>query len=95
METSLSYGDILELSAVLTGDVSFSQARIPQGYGMDIHVQDYPSSLGAVKYYSLDYAADMLHAFVYDNVHPDDFFAQNEPDLTPWYTDWLNGNWTV
>ncbi len=95
METSLSYGDILELSSALTADVEFAQARIPQGYDMDIPTKDYPPSVGSVKYYNLDYAARMLHAFIYENIHPNDYITEFPPDLTPWYTDWLEGNWTM
>lgn len=95
METSLSYSEILELSSVLTADVSFAQARIPQGYDMDIPTKDYPSSVGSVKYYNLDYAAAMLHAFIYENIHPDEYIVEFPPDLTPWYTDWALGNWTM
>lgn len=95
METSLSYGDILEMSSILTEDIAFSQARVPHDYSMNIPYKDYPESVGSVKYYNFDYAAAMVHAFIYDNVHPNDFAAQNPPDRTPWYTNWMNGNWTL
>ncbi len=95
VETSLSYGEILELSTVLVKDINFSQARIPHDYSMNIAVKDYPESVGSVKYYNFDYATKMVHAFIYQNITPTDFAAANPPDRTPWYTDWVNGNWQL
>ncbi len=95
METSLTYSEILEMSSILTSKVQFAQARIPQGYDMDIYVKDYPDYVGSVKYYNFEYATKMLHAFIYENIHPDEFVKTNPPDRTPWYTDWVIGNWTL
>ncbi len=89
METSLTYSDILNMASVLTGDIHFEQARISQGYTMQITQRDFPSSLGSVVYYNLDYAAAMLHAFIYDNIHPDTYVTTNLPDLTPWYSTYM------
>ncbi len=89
METSLSYSDILSMAGVLTGDIHFEQARISQGYSMQITGRDFPASLGSVVYYNLDYAAAMLHAFVYDDIHPDTYVTTNPPDLTPWYSTYM------
>ncbi len=88
METSLSYGDIIKLASVLTGDIQFQQARIPTGYNMTIANRDTPSYLGSVVYYRLDYASDLLHAFIYDDIPTDDYVKQNPPNTTPWYTEW-------
>lgn len=89
VETSLSYSDVLGFAGVLTGDIKFEQARISQGYSMNIKTKDYPSSLGSVVYYNLDYATAMLHGFIYDDVHPDDFVKTTPPDLTPWYAAYM------
>ncbi len=88
METSLSYADIIGLAGVLTGDIQFQQARIPTGYNMTITNKDVPSYLGSVVYYRLDYASDVLHAFIYDDIPTDDYITANPPDTTPWYTEW-------
>ncbi len=88
METSLSYSDIIGLASVLTGDIQFQQARIPTGYNMTITNKDVPSYLGSVVYYRLDYASDMLHAFIYDDIKTDDYIASNPPNTAPWYTEW-------
>jgi LCP family protein required for cell wall assembly len=88
METSLSYADIFNMAGVLTGDIKFEQARIPQGYSMIITERDVPTSLGSVLYYDLNYASDMLHAFVYDSIHPDEYVKVYPPRTTPWYTTW-------
>lgn len=91
METSLTYGEILNLSGVLTGDIQFEQARIPTWYSMQITTRDYPSYLGSIVYYRLDYASDMLHAFIYDDILPEDYAKANPVDTTPWYADWAAG----
>lgn len=93
METSLSYSEILEMSTILAKKPSFAEARIPYDYSMYIPVKDYPSSVGSVKYYSFDYAADMVHAFIYDGIAPVDYAVTHPNDTTPWYTDWVNGKW--
>ena len=93
METSLTYADILSMSGILTGDISFKQARIPQGYAMQISNRDFPTYLGAALYINLDYAAEMLHGFIYDDIHPDDYIKQYPADTTPWYSAWKAGNW--
>ena len=87
-ETSLTYSDILNLAGVLTGDIHFEQLRMPDSYSMTISTKDYPSSLGSVVYYNLDYATEMMHAFIYDDVQQKDFMAANPIDRTPWYTTW-------
>ena len=94
METSMTYSDILGLSGILKGDISFHQARIPQGHNMQIYnVKDYPASVGSVVYMNLDYAAEMLHGFIYDDIHPDDYIQTYPADKTPWYSAWKAGNW--
>lgn len=95
METSLTYADILSMSGILTGDISFKQARIPQGYAMQVPKAqyDFPSYLGAALYINLDYASEMLHGFIYDDIHPDDYIQQYPADTTPWYSAWKAGNW--
>lgn len=90
MQTSLSYGDILNLAGVLVGDIQFEQMRMPQGYSMIISGadKDVPKNLGSVVYYNLDYAADMLHAFIYEDIAQADYMTANPPDNTPWYSTW-------
>lgn len=87
-ETSLTYSDILDLAGVLTGDIHFEQLRMPDNYSMTISTKDYPGGLGSVVYYNLDYATEMMHAFIYDDVQQKDFIAANPIDRTPWYTAW-------
>lgn len=90
METSMSYSDILKLAGVLTKEMRFEQARIPKDYSMTIPYaqKDVPTSLGSVVYYRLDYATDMMHAFIYDDVSQEDYMATHPADNTPWYTEW-------
>ncbi len=89
METSLTYSEILSMASVLTENLQFKQARISQGYAMNITERDFPSSIGSVVYYNLDYAAAMLHAFIYGDIHPDDFIVSEPPNRTPWYSQYM------
>ncbi len=92
METSMSYSDILELAGFLTGNTQFEQMRMPESHKMQISTKDYPSSLGSVVYYNLEYATNMLHAFIYDDIKQADYVAANPPVTTPWYTNWAKTN---
>ncbi len=92
METSLTYSDIFSMAGILGDDIQFKQARLPQDYAMEIPEQDYPASLGSVLYYNLDYATNMLHAFIYDDINTVDYIKEHPVDKTPWYTTWKANN---
>ncbi|MBQ7045445.1 MAG: LCP family protein [Clostridia bacterium] len=84
IETSLSYEEILNLAAFLGKDVQFLQARIPS--------QEYVINGGfkiksgaSTVYYNIDYAKDVLHGFLYENIDPDAYIKLHKPDKTPWY----------
>lgn len=84
IETSLSYEEILNLAAFLSNDVDFLQARIPS--------QEYVINGGfkiksgaSTVYYNIDYAKDVLHGFLYENVDPDTYIKLHKPVKTPWY----------
>ena len=83
VRTSLSYSDILGMASAVLGDTKFEQTRIPQ---MEYIINaDYREMTGSsTVYYNLDYAAKVLHAFVYDDIPPADYIAQNGVDKTPW-----------
>ena len=83
VRTSLSYSDIIGMASAVLGDTTFEQTRIPQ---MEYIINaDYREMTGSsTVYYNLDYAAKVLHAFVYDDVPPADYIAQNGVDKTSW-----------
>jgi LCP family protein required for cell wall assembly len=92
METSLTYSDIFSMAGILSGNIEFKQTRIPQDYAMEITENDYPPSLGSVLYYNLDYATEMLHAFIYDDILTTDYIKDHPVVKTPWYTTWKQNN---
>ncbi len=87
METSLKYDDIFYLAGMLTErNLAFEKARIP----MDRAVMDdnmMVKGLGSCKYYDLDYAGELLNAFIYDDI-PFEEYTKEHPIR---YTDWFDG----
>ena len=84
IETSLSYDEILNLAAFLSNDVQFLQARIPS--------QEYVINGGfkiksgaSTVYYNIDYAKDVLHGFLYEDIDPDAYIKLYGIKKTPWY----------
>ena len=83
MQTSLSYSDILNLAGILTGGVSFEQSRIPLTEYV-ISGGFYDRTGNSTVYYNLEYAGKVLHAFVYDDIAPEEYIKQNGVDKTRW-----------
>ena len=85
METSLTYAEIFKLAGILAGDgLSFQQARIPTN-GTIIDGGFSPAGLGSCVYYDLSYAADLLYAFIYDNIPFEDYMEQNRVRYNRWF----------
>ncbi|MBQ3816844.1 MAG: LCP family protein [Clostridia bacterium] len=84
-ETSLSYSEIMGLAMdVLLKSPKFEQTRIPLvEYQMS---SKNLSGIGSCVYYDLDYAAKILHAFIYNNISPEDYMAQNGIEKNDWYS---------
>lgn len=83
VETSLDYFEILKLAGVLTIDgIQFSQMRIPQ---QDYVISGMNVRGGATVYYSLNYAKDVLHAYIYDDMSFEEYKAENGIDKIGWY----------
>ncbi len=86
METSLDESEILDLAALLVNKgLQFKQARVPANEAIIKHGL-YVRGLGSCMYYNLDYAADQLHAFMYDDISFEEYMEQNGVDRTPWFT---------
>lgn len=83
VRTSLSYADIIGMADALLRDTTFEQTRVPQtSYIINADYRDKTGS--STVYYNLDYAAKVLHAFIYDDMMPEEYIEQNGVDKTPW-----------
>lgn len=81
VETSLDIGEILNLAGILNRDnVTFEQTGVP--------TTEYTINAGysyngkSNVYYNLDYASALIHAFIYDDIPPETYIAQNTPPMT-------------
>lgn len=84
MQTSLSFSEIIELSGILTKNITFEQTRIPQ----QSYVMAGPriNRIGSYVYYNLDFAEKIIHSVIYDGITQEDYLKQNKPVLKGWYT---------
>ncbi len=83
-ETSLSYTEIMGLAFdILLESPTFSQSRVP----LDDYRMDYITikGVGECVYYDLDYTKDLLRAYFYDDITPEDYMAQNGIQKNDWY----------
>lgn len=81
-ETSLSYSEIMGLAFdILLNSPTFEQTRMPQ---QDWQMKQ-PSGVGSVVYYDLDFAAKVIHAFIYDDIAPEDYVKENGVEKNDWY----------
>lgn len=81
LETSLDMDEILELATILTRDnVAFEQTRVP--------IEEYTINPGynyngkSTVYYNLDFAADIIHAFIYDDIPQEVYLQTHEIPMT-------------
>ena len=92
-ETSLSYGEIMGLAFdVLLKSPKFEQSRMP----MNEYQMRAPSipRVGSCVYYDLDFAKDLLHAFFYENITPEEYVEQNGIGKNDWYRNMFGGSAT-
>jgi hypothetical protein len=83
-ETSFSYSEIMGLAFdVLLHSPTFEQTRMP----LNEYQMRSPnvSGVGSVVYYDLDFAKNLLHAFFYENVSPEDYVEANGIGKNDWY----------
>ena len=82
-ESSLSYSEIFEVAIdVLSINPTLSETRIPDYE----YLMDKPANVsGAVLYYDLNFAARLVHSFIYDNVSPETYIANNGVKRYNWY----------
>lgn len=84
-ETSLSYGEIMDLAGnVLLESPTFEQSRMPK----DEYLMDAPRipSVGSTVYYDLEFAKELMHAFFYDDITPEEYVEKNGVQKNDWYS---------
>ena len=85
-KTSLYYDEIFELCRkILMQSPKFEQVRIPTP-----EYEIYPApqtSAGSVVYFDLEYAAKVVHAFIYDDIPPATYIKNNGVEKNDWYYD--------
>ena len=85
-ETSLSYSEILGLAYnILLGSPTFEQYRLPPAEHQSEFLMASPSGFGSVIYYDLDYAADLIHGMLYDDLTMEEYIEQNGIKTNSWY----------
>lgn len=86
-ETSLSVDEIFSIATkVMLGSPTMEQSRIP----LDEYKMSAPralSGVGSYVYFDRDYAAEVLHAFIYDDIDPTTYMQENEVRKNDWYAD--------
>ncbi len=84
-ETSLSVNEIFSIATnIMLHSPTFEQSRIPLDEYRMSAMHSIPSA-GSYVYFDRDYAADVLHAFIYENTQPADYMAQNPVRKNDWY----------
>lgn len=81
-ETSLNVSQILGLAFdILLESPTFMQARIPH----EEFLMRQPSGYGSVVYFDLDFAAKLIHEFIYNNISFEDYISENGIEKNDWY----------
>ena len=82
-ETSVSYTEALDLIVnVLLRSPTMEETRIPDtSYTMRAP----KTNAGSVVYYDLNFAAKLIHNFIYEDIDPKDYIATNGIDQNNWY----------
>ena len=83
-ETSLTHSEIISIAAdVLLEKPTFSETRVPdQKYLMRAPATD----AGSIVYYDLEFAAKLIHAYIYKDVVFEDYIAVNGIQQNDWYS---------
>lgn len=82
-ETSLTYGEVFDVAVnVLSSKPTFEDTRVPQ---QDFLMSSPNAGVGSVVYYDLNYAAKLIHAFIYEDISPESFIETNGIEKYDWY----------
>lgn len=82
-QTSLTHSEILEIALdVLMDSPKLEETRMPSvNYGM----KRPNTNAGAVNYYDLNFAANIIHAFIYEDIKPETFVELTGIEKNDWY----------
>ena len=81
--TSLSPDEILSFAfTIMAKSPTFQQERLPHN---DYLMRSPSGSFGSVVYYDLDFASDLIHSFIYDDISFDEYTAENGIGKNDWY----------
>lgn len=82
-ETSLSYSEILNLAVdVLLRSPTFEESRVPF---IEYKMPSPNAGVGSIVYYDLNFAAKLIHNFIYKDIKPEDYIAANGIEQNDWY----------
>ncbi len=85
IQTSMGYDDIFDLAKVLKADgITMQQNRLPVEGSVITSGLSVPY-IGSCVYYDLEYSADILHAFFFDNVTFEEYVEKNGIRKNNWY----------
>lgn len=83
-ESSLTKTEILDMATkVLLNKPTFSEGRVPS---LEYIMNSPKTNAGSVVYYDLEYAANIIHSFIYDDIKPNEYIEQNEIQKNDWYS---------
>ena len=84
-ESSLTYKEVVDVVInVLSGNSKFSEARVP----MTEYIMPSPNAgVGSVVYFDINYAAKLLHAFIYEDITPKSYIEKNGVEKYDWYNE--------
>ena len=82
-ESSLTYKEVVDVVIQVLGDSpKFAETRIPD-YS---YLMPSPSAgVGSVVYYDINFAAHLVHAFIYDDISPEKYIEENGVSKNNWY----------
>ena len=82
-ETSLTYSEAIDVALkLLSSKPTFEETRVPQ----ENFLMPSPNAgVGSTVYYDLNFAAKLIHAFIYDDTTPETFIETNGIEKNNWY----------
>ena len=81
--TSLSHSEILDIALdVLTESPTLDETRMPS---IKYVMKAPKTKAGAINYYDLNFAANLIHAFIYEDIKPEKFVELNGIEKNDWY----------
>lgn len=82
-ESSLTYSEVIDVVInVLSGNSKFSETRVP----LTSYIMPSPNAgVGSVVYFDINFAAQLVHSFIYDDITPENYIAENGVERYDWY----------